>query len=195
MHIDDEFSERFLEDVDSLVTSQKRNRLSKSKVIQKWISFYKQWFSLDLNIEDFRELGEPTIGWIIIVVPKEVTLQKCFDVLSKRIKNFEVYLKDPDVRVMKARQKNDSYITHESYPNTLLELLVYDLFSLFQGKKIVNKVQTNRFKFNCSYVENHKQIYVTATIQLPWRKDKKGKYTIPPPYKLSKLEYQIWCHS
>lgn len=195
MHADNEFSERFLQDVNNLVTSQKRNRLSKSKVIQKWISFYKQWFSLDIKIEDFKELGEPTIGWIIIVVPKEITLQKCFDVLAKKVKTFEVYLKDPDERVMRTRQKNASYITHESSPVTLLELLVYDLFLLFQSKKIVNKNQANMYKGHCSYVENHKQIYVTVTIQLPWRKDKKGNYTIPPPYKLSKLEYKIWHHS
>lgn len=193
INVDEGFSDRVLRDTEMHLNSNRVARLMESRTIKKWLKFYKEWFGLDLKIEEFHEFekwGAP--GAITVVVPKEVTLQKCFDLLKEKIQRFEEYLKDPDNTVQKIRKKNGSYIAYEKYGLTLLELLAYDLFLLYQGKSILTKSERNIYKSHLSYMPGRKSIHVTVHMATLWEKDEKGITRVPTADTPKELEYKIW---
>ncbi len=186
------FTETALRGFSDVVEQQRLDRLGRSAVIKKWLRFYKEWFGMDLDLKDFQELLPPQRTWAIFVIPKDLTIQACFDLLKKKVGKFECFIENPDQVILKARQKDCSYITYESAPLTVLEVLVYDLFFLFQDKIITTKVLTHPYKSCISHMENKKRIVLWVSIDMPWKKDTKGDYSIPPAYNLKKLEYKVF---
>jgi hypothetical protein len=157
-----DFSERTLQGFEELSQNELIKRLGKSKIIQKWIKFYAEWFNVEINLTDFKELMEPQgAGWSTIVLPKEITLANASALFSQKLKYFTCILEEEKIR--KLRMDNNSYVAYAKYGLTLLELLVFDLFQMFQGKSILPKRETDSFKSSLSDCGKHTQVYIHVT--------------------------------
>ena len=134
-----DFSDRTQQGSESLSRSQRVNNLSGSSVLKKWIKFYKEIFEININLEDVLQLNNLSPGATMILVAKEINEQVCLDMLESKVKELDYNLRSREGIIFhNSRKKKGAYITYagkHEYP-TILELLLYDLFLIFQG--IVN---------------------------------------------------------
>ncbi|MEI6316806.1 MAG: hypothetical protein WCO65_03755 [bacterium] len=182
-----QFSERTLQGFEDLSQHQLIGRLQKSKIVQKWIKFYAEWFGIKVNLADFKELMEPQgAGWNTIVMPKEITLTNASALFSQKLKYFTNILEEGKIREL--RGNNDSYVTYAKYGMTVLELLVFDLFQMFQGKSILPKKEGYSFKHSLSDCGKGTQIYIHVTDGSAMLK---ATYAKGNPIK-GEIVYEIW---
>lgn len=140
-------------------------RLEKSKTIQKWIKFYKEWFDLTIDLMRFIELIEPQgPGYTTIMLPEEVTFTKCVEVFSQKLKFFACDIAESDIKPKQLRWESESYVSYDrGRPSKMVELLVFDLFQLYLGKSILPKCETHPFNGNGASTIEGKQILVHVT--------------------------------
>lgn len=202
-----DFSDRTQQGFESPSRSQRVNNLSGSSVLKKWIKFYKEIFEININLEDVLQLNNLSPGATMILVAKEINEQVCLDMLESKVKELNYNLRSKeDVIFHDSRKKKSTYITYTGkyeYP-TILELLLYDLFLIFQGKPVTQTILTRPFPKNkhivhhtrgiSSYIELDGvkyNLYLTVNIEKVWSKDSQGKETIPPEYKVEDLSYSL----
>lgn len=128
------FEEGFLSNVGDYADRGKRKRLLRSPIIKGYLDMFRDWFSLDVKIEDVTTLsgkGGRKPGSAAYLIPSQITVEQVLSVFKKHCSEFSVLGTYKQVRPLRTR--DGSYLVYKMpHDATFLEALIRDLSSYYR---------------------------------------------------------------
>ncbi len=149
--------ERVTREFEELNNRQEVSRLKKSKPLKEWCQFYEKCFGMEIQIDNnIVNLGQSP-GHSLGFIPKEMTLEIAFKVLSERF-NMKTNLIKPDDEVKRARRMDSSYIFY--YRSKYQSFLLEDCLFLLKELHDSGKTSIGAYTFSLSRHVNGKNILI-----------------------------------